>query len=341
MMKKIILVVAILAVCITTVVAHFTLKPKYESLTAQEFAALIDSVDIVLVDVRTPAEHDSAHIPGTAFNIDVKSDSFLSESRVLLKKDRPVALYCRSGKRSKTAADILTKEGYTVYELATGFNGWLQAGHKSADSFVVIDESHDGLTIYYPKYSSIDLVYGANSPIEDTKAIFCCPAAFTGEAITKFRHTNLAGHHASNNEFHKGYACKPNTGGFVWYKGKWKFLLNDYVPELKKAVASSGMGVAQNMIIHNFEEQPLFRKNSFQYRALCELDGKLCIIQSQISIKYRDFVDMLMEAGVKHALYLDMGGWNHSWFRKWENSKPTYIKNNPHKYYTNWLTFYR
>ena len=50
MIKKIILVVAILAVCITMAVAHFTLKPKYESLTAQEFAALMDSVDVVLVD---------------------------------------------------------------------------------------------------------------------------------------------------------------------------------------------------------------------------------------------------------------------------------------------------
>ena len=217
MMKKIILVVAILAVCITTAVAHFTLKPKYESLTAQEFAALIDSVDVVLVDVRTPTEHDSGHIPGTAFNIDVKSDSFLLESQISLKKDRAVAIYCRSGNRSKAAGEILAKEGYTVYELSTGYNGWLEAGYKGADSFIVIDESRDGLTIYYPQYSSINLEYGSNSPAEDPKAIFCCPAAFTGETITEFRHTNIAGHHASNKEFHKGYACKPNTGGFVWY----------------------------------------------------------------------------------------------------------------------------
>ena len=117
--------------------------------------------------------------------------------------------------------------------------------------------------------------------------------------------------------------------------------MKDYASELKIAADSSGMGVAQNMIIHDFNEQPHFRKNSFQYRALCELDGKLCIIQSNQSVKYSDFVDMLKEAGVKHALYLDMGGWNHSWYRKWDNSKPTYIKNNPHKYYTNWLTFYK
>ena len=341
MMKKIILIGAILAVCISTAIAHYTSKHKFESLSADEFAALIDSVDVVLVDVRTPTEHDSGHIPGTAFNIDVKSDSFLLESQISLKKDRAVAIYCRSGNRSKTAGEILAKDGYTVYELSTGFNGWLEAGYKGADSFIVIDESRDGLTIYYPQYSSINLEYGSNSPAEDPKAIFCCPAAFTGETIAEFRHTNIAGHHASNKEFHKGYACKPNTGGFVWYNGKWKFLLKDYASELKIAAGASGMGFAQNMIIHNFEEQPLFRKNSFQYRAFCELDGKLCIIQSKESVKYRDFVDMLMAVGVKNALYLDMGGWNHSWYRKWENSKPSYIHNNPHKYYTNWLTFYR
>ena len=130
-MKKIILVVAILVVCITTAVAHFTLKPKYESLTAQEFAALIDSVDVVLVDVRTPTEHDSGHIPGTAFNIDVKSDSFLLESQISLKKDRAVAIYCRSGNRSKNAARILAEKGYQVLELGTGFRGWVASGKET------------------------------------------------------------------------------------------------------------------------------------------------------------------------------------------------------------------
>lgn len=333
---------------IVLVIAYFTidyffihLRPKFESIPAQEFATLIDSTDVVLVDVRTPSEHNAGHIPGTDFNIDVKDESFLLQSQISLKKETPVAIYCRSGNRSKTAADILSKDGYTVYELATGFNGWIEAGYKGADSLLVIDTSREGLTLYYPQYNSIDLVCGAASPEEDSKAIFSCPAAFTGETILEFKHTNIAGHHVSNGEFHRGYACKPNTGAFVWYNGTWKFLLKDYASELKIAAESAGMGVAQNMIIHNFEEQPLFRKNSFQYRALCELDGKLCIIQSNQSVKYSDFVDMLKETGVKHALYLDMGGWNHSWYRKWDNSKPTYIKNNPHKYYTNWLTFYK
>lgn len=211
---------------------------------------------------------------------------------------------------------------------------------QKKDSLVVINNDHEGLTIFYPQYKSIDLVYGASSPEEDKKVIFCCPAAFTGETIPEFKHSNIAGHHVSNGKFEKGYACRHNTGAFVWYNGKWKFALKNYASEIKKAADSSGMAFAQNMIIHNFEEQSLVSSSSHQYRALCELDGKLCIIQSNQSIAYRTFVDMLKEAKVKHALYLDMEGWNHSWYRKWKNSEPTFIHNNRHDYYTNWLTFY-
>lgn len=341
-MKKVTLIsMATCLIGIVFLVSYQITKPSYNSITPEELSNLISSSSVVLVDIRTQEEYESGHIPNTEYNIDVKYDSFLDKANLLLDKDTPVALYCRSGNRSKTAADILAKDGYAVYELATGFNGWIEAGYKGADSLIVIDTCREGLTIYYPQYSSIDLVCGAESPEEDCKAIFSCPAAFTGDTISEFKHINIAGHHVSKGEFHRGYACKPNTGAFVWYNGKWKFLLKDYASELKIAADSSGMGVAQNMIIHDFNEQPHFRKNSFQYRALCELDGKLCIIQSNQSVKYSDFVYMLKETGVKHALYLDMGGWNHSWYRKWDNSKPTYIKNNPHNYYTNWLTFYK
>lgn len=42
-------------------------------------------------------------------------------------KDKPVAVYCRSGKRSKKAAAILSKKGYIIYDLDKGFIGWEEA----------------------------------------------------------------------------------------------------------------------------------------------------------------------------------------------------------------------
>lgn len=220
-----------MAICLAGIaylVSYQLTRPSFNSITPEELSNLISSSNVVLIDVRTQKEHESGHIPNTEYNINVKDESFLDKANLLLEKDTPVAVYCRSGNRSKSAADILVKDGYTVYELVTGFNGWIEAGYNGADSLLVIDNSNEGLTIYYPQYNSIDLVCGAVSPEEDDKAIFSCPAAFTGERILEFKHTNIAGHHVSKGEFHRGYACKPNTGAFVWYNGKWKFLLKDY-----------------------------------------------------------------------------------------------------------------
>ena len=63
-----------------------------------------------------------------SLNVNVLDEQFAAMADSLLDKNQPVALYCRSGKRSKKAAEILGKAGYQVYELASGFNGWQQAG---------------------------------------------------------------------------------------------------------------------------------------------------------------------------------------------------------------------
>ena len=94
----------------------------FVSLDVEAFGAEIQKPGTQLVDVRTPAEYNSAHIPG-AINIDVTADDFEQNIRVLNKK-QPVAVYCRSGRRSKTAAEILAKEGYRVVELDGGILSW-------------------------------------------------------------------------------------------------------------------------------------------------------------------------------------------------------------------------
>ena len=73
--------------------------------------------------------YSEGHIPGT-ININVLDDSFSAMADSTLQKDKPVALYCRSGKRSKKAAAILSEKGYKVYELDKGFNAWQEAGEK-------------------------------------------------------------------------------------------------------------------------------------------------------------------------------------------------------------------
>ena len=104
----------------------------FKIVDANEFAKYIQDKNVTVLDVRTPAEHAEGYIPGTDFNIDVLEDSYSKIATEKLPKDKPVALYCRSGNRSKKAARILVDKGYEVVELGTGFRGWVAAGKKVA-----------------------------------------------------------------------------------------------------------------------------------------------------------------------------------------------------------------
>jgi Rhodanese-related sulfurtransferase len=100
---------------------------SFKSIGVDEFAKTISDTTVTRLDVRTPSEYAVGHIEGSV-NIDVLQESFESIALDKLPKDRTVALYCRSGNRSKTAARILTKDGFKVVELAVGYNGWTAAG---------------------------------------------------------------------------------------------------------------------------------------------------------------------------------------------------------------------
>jgi rhodanese-related sulfurtransferase len=105
---------------------------KFKTVDVNEFEKFIADTAVVLLDVRTPAEHAEGFIPGTHFNIDILEDTYTKVATETLPKDKPVALYCRSGNRSKNAARILADNGYQVIELGTGFRGWVAAGKKTA-----------------------------------------------------------------------------------------------------------------------------------------------------------------------------------------------------------------
>lgn len=94
----------------------------FESVGADEFAREIAKEGVQLVDVRTASEYAEGHIPN-AINIDVNSSDF-AEKMAKLDKSRTVAIYCRSGRRSKNAADKAVKMGFKVIELDGGVLSW-------------------------------------------------------------------------------------------------------------------------------------------------------------------------------------------------------------------------
>ena len=101
-------------------------QQKFESLDAEAFEQVISDTSVVRLDVRSIDEYASGHI-AKAINIDVMKDDFKTKATSLLPKDKTIALYCRSGRRSKKAAGILAENGYKVIELNSGISGWINA----------------------------------------------------------------------------------------------------------------------------------------------------------------------------------------------------------------------
>jgi rhodanese-related sulfurtransferase len=81
--------------------------------------------NIILLDVRTLEEYNEAHIPSSILiPLDTLSTQIQSK---IIKKDSKIFVYCKTGRRSETAAKLLISMGYTnVYDLG-GIINW---GHE-------------------------------------------------------------------------------------------------------------------------------------------------------------------------------------------------------------------
>ena len=104
-------------------------EEKFKNLSCDKFEELIQDTTIQLVDVRTVAEYSDGHIP-SSININVLDENFAADAEEILQKEQPVAVYCKSGRRSRNAAKILVEKGYKVYNLDNGIQGWQELGKE-------------------------------------------------------------------------------------------------------------------------------------------------------------------------------------------------------------------
>ncbi|AUS06037.1 rhodanese-like domain-containing protein [Pseudotamlana carrageenivorans] len=96
-------------------------------MAAKQFQMDVSHDFVQLIDVRTPEEFDKGHLEH-AINIDFKSDNFLNNIEKL-NSDKPVYIYCRTGKRSTKSVPYFKKAGFkTIYNLKHGFLGWKSSG---------------------------------------------------------------------------------------------------------------------------------------------------------------------------------------------------------------------
>ena len=80
-----------------------------------------------LLDVRTKEEWDEGHLKG-AILATVTEEGFLAKAKAALDPKKAVVVYCRSGRRSATAAEQLRTAGFTVYDMDGGITAWKAAG---------------------------------------------------------------------------------------------------------------------------------------------------------------------------------------------------------------------
>ena len=123
-MKRIIIAVSVVLMLISLLVGcNGNNKSSYEQITPAEAKALMDREEgYIILDVRTPEEFAERHIEGAIlipdYEIGEKAESILTD------KDRLILVYCRSGRRSKNAANELATLGYTNIKEFGGINDW-------------------------------------------------------------------------------------------------------------------------------------------------------------------------------------------------------------------------
>jgi phage shock protein E len=112
--------------CLTNVPEEGGESIKYIDIPVSEAKIKVDSGEYFILDVRTREEYDAGHIAG----------SVLIPNEVLLNRldevprDKPILVYCRSGRRGAISSQDLIDNGFSeVYNMEGGIAAWQNAGY--------------------------------------------------------------------------------------------------------------------------------------------------------------------------------------------------------------------
>ena len=124
-MRKVIALAAVLLIGLSACAGES--NAAVTNLNVSEFANVLATEDVVILDVRTPAEFADGHI-ANAINIDAQSGNLAAEIEGL-DKTKTYAVYCRSGNRSGTATQIMAEAGFSkLYNMNGGTIDWTNSG---------------------------------------------------------------------------------------------------------------------------------------------------------------------------------------------------------------------
>jgi len=101
-------------------------KSSYANVDVDQFKKLMQTPDVVILDVRTPEETQEGIIEG-AVEIDFQDPAFNQKIKEL-DKDKTYLVYCAAGVRSEGSCKKMAKLGFkNLYNLEGGYDEWLEA----------------------------------------------------------------------------------------------------------------------------------------------------------------------------------------------------------------------
>ena len=116
--------------CISIFISCSSSSDEIQTITVDKLQEIIiKDRNIQILDVRTSTEASDGVI-FNAIQVNLVSGSFKSKAIDLLDKEKPVYVYCKSGRRSKIAAGILYKNGYDVFNVRGGYVAWEKKNDK-------------------------------------------------------------------------------------------------------------------------------------------------------------------------------------------------------------------
>lgn len=227
-----------------------------------------------------------------------------------------------------------------LFRIIAFIAGYFMFGTANAQHTICTET--DSFAYRYPTFNQIDLVCGHAPDTTDSSITLCMPAAFSALIKPDFDHINVAGWHIASGRIYKGFPCRNNTGGFVYYKdGTWKILnQEEYDKAVKENADSIFCAYGQCLVIWNKQVQEKFPRGPewvANYRVLCDKQGKLFFFETTHAMPRARFMDELAKLDVDNALYMEMGqDYNHGWWRNEDGSL-----NLQHSFYrgSNWVVF--
>ena len=127
MKRSLTLAVAILVSFLTTFAVAQTSKPTVPKIDAEQFDALRQKPNTVVLDVRTPQEFAQGHVPG-AVNMDISDPTFRKKLGAL-DKSKTYLVHCESGVRSNRAVNMMSSLGLSgLFDYHGGFRDWKKQG---------------------------------------------------------------------------------------------------------------------------------------------------------------------------------------------------------------------